>query len=451
LHRVPNQGTVFYLKTSKRSWPDVIRAYAQPKMIGMMSLGFASGLPYMLIYSELAYWMRKEGVDLSVIGFFAWIGLAYTLKVLWAPLVDRLKIPFLTKAMGQRRSWMLFAIVGTIIGMLTIAASDPSVSVMRLALGAVILATAGATLDISIDAWRIEAAPSDEQTNMAAVYVLGYRLAIIGAGLSYIVAGYTNWNIAYLFMACVMAINGCIVFFIKEPSRDIRRKALTLKAAVVENVVMPFFSFVSRLGKWTPVVFLLVATYLISDKTMGPMAKPMYQSIGYTEVQVGLVSSFFGPWPVVFGGFVAGAISIKFGLMRCLLMGSILMVVTNAAFAWLSTITDPKTSYLFITIGADNLAQGFSATIFIAYLSSLCDLKFAATQYAFLSAMFNLVGKSLSGFTGIIADKMGFETFFLFSAALGVPAIILAIILQLFGPDAAKGVRRRDKVEKDTI
>jgi len=436
---------------SKRNWVEVLRAYTKPKMLGMMSLGFASGLPYMLIYSELAFWMKKEGVDLSIIGFFAWIGLAYTLKVFWSPLVDRLKIPLLTRAMGQRRSWMLFAILGTIIGMLTIAASDPSESVMRLAIGAVILATAGATLDISIDAWRIEAAPGDDQTNMAATYVLGYRLAIIGAGVSYIVAEYFNWNIAYLFMACVMAVNGCIVFLIKEPSREVRRKALTVKDAVVENVVMPFFSFLTRLGKWTPIVFLLVATYLISDKTMGPMAKPMYQSVGYTEIQVGLVSSFFGPWPVIIGGFIAGAISIRFGLMRCLLIGSVLMVVTNAAFAWLSTVTDPKTAYLFVTVGADNLAQGFAATIFIAYLSSLCDLKFAATQYAFLSAMFNIVGKTLSGFTGIMADKMGFETFFLFSAALGIPAIILAIILQFFGPDAAKGVRIKNKAVDESI
>ncbi len=429
---------------SKRSWRNVFRSYLKPKMLGMMSLGFASGLPYMLIYSELAYWMKKEGVDLGVIGFFAWIGLAYTAKVLWAPLVDNLKIPVLTKTMGHRRSWMLAAIIGTVIGMLTIASSDPGTSVTLLALGAVILATSGATLDISIDAWRIEAAPGDGQTNMAATYVLGYRLAIIGAGLSYIVAGLTNWNFAYFFMACIMAINGCIVFFIKEPHRDIRRKMDSIAEASVEYIVKPFFSFLTRLGKWTPLVFLLVATYLISDKTMGPMAKPMYQSIGFTEIQVGLVSSFFGPWPVIFGGFVAGAISIRFGLMRCLLIGSILMVITNGAFAWLSTVSDPKTAYLFITVGADNLAAGFAATIFIAYLSSLCDLKFAATQYAFLSSMFNLVGKTLSGFTGVMAEKMGFELFFIFSAALGIPAIIFALILLFFGPNAAKGIRDKE-------
>lgn len=429
---------------SKRSWREVFRSYLQPKMLGMMSLGFASGLPYMLIYSELAYWMKAEGVDLGIIGFFAWIGLAYTAKVLWAPLVDNLKIPFLTSAMGHRRSWMLAAIVGTIIGMLMIASSDPGSSVRFLALGAVVLATSGATLDISIDAWRIEAAPGDGQTNMAATYVLGYRLAIIGAGLSYIVAGLTSWNFAYFFMACVMAINGCIVFFIKEPPREIRRKMDSIGDASVEYIVKPFFSFLTRLGKWTPLVFLLVATYLISDKTMGPMAKPMYQSVGFTEIQVGLVSSFFGPWPVIFGGFIAGAISIRFGLMRCLLIGSILMVITNGAFAWLSTVSDPKTAYLFVTVGADNLAAGFAATIFIAYLSSLCDLKFAATQYAFLSSMFNLVGKTLSGFTGVIAEKMGFELFFLFSAALGIPAIIFALILLFFGPNAAKGIRDRE-------
>jgi len=416
----------------------------QPKMLGMMSLGFASGLPYMLIYSELAYWMKAEGVDLGVIGFFAWIGLAYTAKVLWAPLVDNLQIPLLTRAMGHRRSWMLAAIFGTIFGMLVIASSDPGTSVRLLALGAVILATSGATLDISIDAWRIEAAPGDGQTNMAATYVLGYRLAIIGAGLSYIVAGLTSWNFAYFFMACVMAVNGCIVFFIKEPPREIRRKMDSIADASVEYIVKPFFSFLTRLGKWTSLVFLLVATYLISDKTMGPMAKPMYQTVGYTEIQVGLVSSFFGPWPVIFGGFVAGAISIRFGLMRCLLIGSILMVITNGAFAWLSTISDPKTAYLFVTVGADNLAAGFAATIFIAYLSSLCDLKFAATQYAFLSSMFNLVGKTLSGFTGVMAEKMGFELFFIFSAALGIPAIIFALILLFFGPNAAKGIRDKE-------
>ncbi len=436
------------LNFSKLTWREALKAYKQPKMLGMMSLGFASGLPFMLIYSELAYWMRKENVDLKVIGFFAWIGLVYTLKVLWAPLVDRLKIPFLTKKMGQRRSWMLVAIIGTIIGALVIAASDPSTSIIPIAIGAVILATSGATLDISIDAWRIEAAPGDDQTNMAAIYILGYRIAIIGAGLSYIIAGVTNWNIAYGVMALVLAVNGCVVFFIKEPPRDIRRKALTLTDAVAENVVKPFLGFVTKLKSWTPLVFCLVATYLISDKTMGPMAKPMYQSVGYTEIQVGLVSSFFGPWPVILGGFAAGVVSIRFGLMRCLLIGSVLMVVTNAAFAWLSTISDPKTLYLFVTVGADNLAQGFAATIFIAYLSSLCDLKFAATQYAFLSAMFNLIGKSLSGFTGIMADKMGFESFFIFSAALGIPAIIFALIIVGWGPDAAKGIRPSTTISK---
>ncbi|MGB0908257.1 MAG: AmpG family muropeptide MFS transporter [Maricaulaceae bacterium] len=428
----------------KRSWAATARAYMHPKMLAMASLGFASGLPYMLIYSELAFWMKQEGVDLSVIGFFSWIGLAYTAKVFWSPLVDRLNLPVLTRVMGQRRSWMLFAIAGTILGMLTIASANPATSVMQLAFGALILAFSGATLDISIDAWRIEAAPTDEQANMAATYIFGYRMAIIAAGLSYLVADQFNWNIAYLFMACVMAFNGCVVFFIKEPSRELRRKALTIADAVKENIVMPFFSFVGRLGVWTPIVFLLVATYLISDKTMGPMAKPLYEHIGYTATQVGLVSSFFGPWPVVLGGFLGGIVAIRFGLMKCLIIGSSLMVLTNAAFSWLATVETAETAYLFVTVGADNLAAGFAATTFIAYLSSLTELKFAATQYAFLSSLFNLVGKTLSGFTGIMAEKMGFETFFMFSAALGIPAVILALVIMLFGPEAARGIRKTE-------
>ena len=399
----------------------------------------------MLIYSELAFWMKDEGVDLSVIGFFAWIGLAYTLKVLWAPLVDRLKIPILTKWLGQRRSWMLFAIIGTVVGMLVIASANPQESVLRLAVGAVILATSGATFDIAVDAWRIEAAPNDEQANMAATYVLGYRLAIIAAGLSYLVAEYTNWNFAYMFMACVMAANGLIIFFIKEPSRDIREKATTFAEAMKQNVVLPFVSFLGRLGFWTPVVFLFVATYLIGDKTMGPMAKPLYQHIGYTAGQIGIVSSALGPWATIAGGFLGGICAIRFGLMRCLIIGSILMVITNAAFAWLALTETPKTAYLLVTVGADNIAAGFAATTFIAYLSSLCELRFAATQYAFLSALFNLVGKTLSGFTGIIAAKIGFVSFFIFTACLGIPAVILALIIMFYGPDAAKGIRDTDE------
>jgi PAT family beta-lactamase induction signal transducer AmpG len=436
-------------QNGSKSWTRAVLVYFQPKMLAMISLGFASGLPYMLIYSELAFWMKKEDVDLSVIGFFSWIGLAYTLKVFWSPLVDRLKIPVLTGWLGQRRSWMLLAILGTIVGMCTIAASDPQKSVLSLAIGALILAFSGATFDISVDAWRIEAAPNDEQANMAATYVLGYRLAIIAAGLSYIVAGYFNWNIAYLFMATVMAVNGSIIFFIKEPVREIRTKAMTIKDAISENVVMPFLSFLGRLGTWTPIVFLFVATYLISDKTMGPMAKPLYAHIGYTEIQVGIVSSFLGPWAVIAGGFVGGLICIRYGLMRCLIIGSILMVVTNAAFAWLALIETPKTAYLLVTVGADNVAAGFASTTFIAYLSSLCDLRFAATQYAFLSSLFNLVGKTLSGFTGILAAKMGFVSFFIVTACLGIPAIILALIILFYGPEAAKGIRQRDKVDKE--
>ncbi|NNC38249.1 MAG: MFS transporter [Hyphomonadaceae bacterium] len=430
-----------------RSWLKALRTYMQPKMLAMVSLGFASGLPYMLIYSELAFWMKDEGVDLSVIGFFAWIGLAYTLKVFWAPLVDRLKIPILTNRLGQRRSWMLFAILGTVIGMLVIASSNPQESVKLTALGAVILATSGATFDIAVDAWRIEAAPNDEQANMAATYVLGYRLAIIAAGLSYIVAEYTNWNFAYMFMAGVMSVNGLIVFFIKEPSREIRQKASSFLEALKQNVALPYLSFLGRLGIWTPVVFLFVATYLIGDKTMGPMAKPLYQHIGYSAGQIGVVSSFLGPWATIAGGFIGGVFAIRFGLMRSLIFGSILMVITNAAFAWLALIETPKTAYLFVTVGADNIAAGFAATIFIAYLSSLCELRFAATQYAFLSALFNLVGKTLSGFTGIIAAKIGFVSFFIFTACLGIPAVVLALIIMFYGPEAARGIRESDENE----
>lgn len=409
----------------------------------MLILGFASGLPFMMFFSKLSRWLADAGIEKSTIGFIYWISLAYAVKFLWAPVIDRAPVPLLTKKFGQRRSWMMVSIIGTAIGLFLISrwggtATSP---LGILILGSFVLTYSGASLDISIDAWRIESAPNDEQANMAAVYQLGYRFAIIGAGLGMAAADQFGWPMIYVGSAVLMAANIILILFIKEPPSDKRPTASNMKESFRQNVIDPYLNFVSRFGRWTLIIFLLVALYRLSDFTMGVMAQPFYADLGFTKTQVGLITAGFGPWPLLFGAFLSGFACVRFGLMRTLLAGALITIVTNGAFAWLATYSTPTTTQLFVTIGADNIAGGFVVTVFIAYMSSLVDLKFAATQYALLSSAFALFCKVMAGFSGVLYDAVGAFQFFVITAAYGIPAILLILYLMRFGPSNAKGER----------
>jgi len=308
---------------SAATWRDTVRPYLKWRIAAMLLLGFASGLPLMMVFSKLSFWLREVGIDRSVIGGFYAVSLAYSLKVLWAPLVDRLALPVLTRRLGQRRSWMLISVLGTSIGLVTIGASDPAAGLSVTLLGALILAYSGATLDISVDAWRIESAPNDEQANMAAVYILGYRLAIMFAGAGLIIADATSWFTAYAIMAVLMISIAALILFIHEPihaARDIDRNksfAWRMREAIIE----PFWQIIARFGRWVLPVLGIVALYRLSDFTMGVMASPFYVDLGYSKSTVGWITGLFGPWPVVVGGFLGGLIAIRFRLMPALLVG----------------------------------------------------------------------------------------------------------------------------------
>ena len=423
------------------TWMAALKTYRQPKMLAMLALGFASGIPFMMFFSKLSRWLADAGVDKSTIGFFYWIGLAYAVKFLWAPIVDRVKIPGLTKTFGQRRSWMLLAIIGTVAGLALIGSWQPTAGLGILILGSFVLTYSGATLDISIDAWRIESAPNEEQANMAAVYQLGYRFAIMAAGLAMAGADVIGWNSIYWIMAVIMSLNIILVLRVKEPEHDTRPEPKNFKESFRLNVIDPYTNFVSRFGKWTLVVFAFVALYRLSDFTMGVMAQPFYADMGFTKTDVGLITAGFGPWPLIFGAFLSGFSCVRFGLMRTLMAGAILTVLTNGAFAWLATQTDVSTAKLFVTIGADNIAGGFVGTVFIAYMSSLADRKFAATQYALLSSAYALFCKFSAGFSGVLYDGVGATKFFLITAAYGIPAIVLLLVILAYAPKSARGVR----------
>ena len=430
---------------TRQSWGAAFKAYLQPVMLIMLALGFASGLPYMMVFQKMSFWLREVGIERSTIGFFYWVTFAYSFKFLWAPVVDNLKLPFLTKWLGHRRSWMLLAMVGTVIGMAVIGSSDPAANLTHTVIGALILSFAGATLDISIDAWRIESAPNEEQAQMAAVYTLGYRFAIMASGLALAMAGWFNWSVAFITLAGLMSLNVIILLlFVQEPVRVTRRRMQNAKDVITEYIVNPFLSIITRMGKWAFVVLLLVAFYRISDFTMGVMAYPLYSDLGFSKQSVGLISSGYGVWITIFGAMIGGLFVVRFGLMRSLLLGAVLTMITTAAYAWLSVQPDPLVRNLFVTIAADNIAGGFAATVFIAYLSSLVDKRYTATQYAFLSSLYSFFLKFASGFSGVFVDKIGYEKFFYLTAAYCIPVIALILFLMAFGSDASKGIQKQE-------
>lgn len=439
-----SSSTFEHSAESPRSWTDALKSYAQPKMLAMLALGFGSGLPFMMFISKLSRWLSEVGIDKSTIGFFYWIGLAYALKFAWAPIVDRTRIPLLTNLLGQRRSWMLLAVIGTIIGMIVISGANPSPevegSLIPIIIGCFILTYSGATLDISVDAWRIESGSNEEQAPFAAVYQLGYRFAIMAAGYSMILADIASWRVTYLATAGMMGAVALIIFFVKEPPASERRPGLGWKDSFQANVIEPFWDLFSRLGKWLIPVFGLIIIYRLSDFTMGVMTQPLYQELGYTKTQVGLVQGTFGPWPMIAGSVIGGLIVVRYGLMRALLLGAIIMIVTNGAFAWLALQTGAVTWKLLVTVFFDNLAVGIVGTGFIAYMSSLASRKYAATQYALMTSAWALFNKIAAGFSGILYDAVGSFSFFLITALFGVPAIFLLIYIWRFGSPVARGL-----------
>ncbi len=439
--------------TTKHSWSEALRVYARPSAIRMLFFGFSAGLPFLLVFTTLTAWLRDYEISRSAIGFFAWIGTTYSIKVLWAPVVDRVPLPGLTRLFGQRRSWMLLAQVGIASGLAAMALTDPTDSLTAIALLALFVAFCSATQDITIDAFRIESDADEYQAALAGTYVIGYRLAILaaGAGALYI-ADYWNWTVAYLTMAACMGVGMMAVLLSREPSSadrlDIESDPLVQAyrvetssrgwrqeagAWIVGSIVAPFKDFLRRYGWLALPLLALIGLYKVSDLSMAAMANPLYIDLGFSLSEIATVTKVFGIVMTLTGGIVGGIVVARYGILPMMLAGALLVAGTNLVFAWLATV-GYSIPALFVTIGADNFATGFSATVLIAFLSSLVSRRYTATQYALFSSFMTLPGKIIGGPSGVIVDHAGYVTFFIYASALGIPAILL--ILWLMGRKA---------------
>ena len=400
----------------------------------MLFLGFSAGLPLLLILGTLSFWLREAGIDRSTIGYLTWVGLIYAFKWVWAPLVDRVQIPFLTKLFGRRRSWLLFAQVLIILGLVGMSTLDPKLALNSIVWCALLVAFGSATQDIALDAFRIESANSDHQAALAATYQTGYRLALIwaGAGVLWLAAraetgsGYdaSAWQFAYLCMAASIGVGVITTLLSKEPARYELAKVRTAKAWLYQTLVEPFAEFITRY-RWHAILILsLIAIYRISDVVMGIMANPFYVDMGYTKDEVAAVSKVFGVVMTLVGAFVGGVLTLRFGVMRILFVGAVLSAVSNLLFAWLATQGHDLHGLIWV-ISADNLSSGIASAAFIAFLSSLTNIRYSATQYALFSSMMLLLPKWLAGFSGVFVDSFGYQAFFYGTAIIGAPVLLL--------------------------
>jgi len=413
---------------SKPSLADALRAYVKPRIGLMLMLGFSAGLPFMLVFQTLSLWLTDAGVSRTTIGFFSWTGLAFAFKFLWAPVLDHISVPWLTARLGRRRSWMLLAQILIAACVLTIALLDPAKNLALMAGFAVAMAFSAATQDIAIDAWRIEAAPDAEQGNMAAVYQLGYRLAIMASsGVAPIIAGQASWPVAYGSMAALMAIGIGAALLAPEPELDPNRLRPQISFAFAKHaVVSPFTDFLRRYGGAAIFILALIGLFRIPDFVMGVMARPFYRDLGFSLEEIGLASGLYGVWIAILGAFLGGLVVSVFGLRAALLIGAVVGAGSNLVYIWLDGL-GPELWGLFAAITIENIAGGLAGTALIAYMSSLTNTAFTATQYALFSSFYALPAKFMGGFSGLVVDGAGYPTFFLITALTGVPAVLLIL------------------------
>ena len=420
-------------------WRQSFLVYLEPRVIGMVFLGFSAGLPFPLVFSTLTAWLGSYDVEKSAIGMFAWVGLLYSIKFFWAPLVDRLPLPVITRALGRRRSWMLVAQLGIVAGLLSLAGTDPTAALATVAFLSVAVAFCSATQDIAIDAYRIEAVEAESQGAMAATYQLGYRLAVlVGTAGAFYIAGFHSWSAAYTAMAVCMSVGVVTVLIIREPGTDAREgmgwgQGGPLAARIAgwfgDAVVGPFVEFFRRNGRFALLLLAFIGLSRVSDLLLGIMANPFYLDIGYTLIEIANVAKIFGFGITIGGALMGGVIVSRYGPVRPLIVSTALLSVTNLCFAALASHGVPDILWLAVLISADNFALGFASTVFIAYFSSLTNAAYTATQYALFTSLMILPGKVLSGFSGMVVDSTDYVTFFLYASAMGVPAILLAMVI----------------------
>jgi PAT family beta-lactamase induction signal transducer AmpG len=418
-------------ETVAPNWRSALAGYLTPRMLIILAMGFASGLPLLLTLSTLSYWLSKVGVDKTTIGLFALVGTPYTFKFLWAPFMDQLRLPLLTAMLGRRRSWLLLTQILLTIAIFLMGQTDPATEPARTAIVAIVVAFLSASQDIVIDAYRIEILPEEEQGQGAAATQTGYRFGLLLAGAGALaLSDYVSWPLVFTVLAGAMAASVIITLLAPEPAAPLRQPGRDYAQWFQEAVINPFADFLTRRG-WA-VILLFVLFYKFGDALGGTMANPFYVEMGFTGKEVAAVSKLWGVWMTVLGALIGGVSVARWGVFRALLIGGVLQAVTNLAFVYVALKGHDLTA-LTLAITADNVAGGAAGAALVAYLSSLCNVAFTATQYALLTSFMAQGRTWLSSGSGWLADNTDWVTFWGLTAFLAIPGLLLLLwIMQLY-------------------
>lgn len=424
-------------EVKRPGWRDVVQGLRDPKVALLLVLGLAAGLPFMLVGNTLGFWLRTEGIELGAIGFLSWVGVVYSVKFLWAPLVDRARAPLFGR-FGRRRGWLLLAQTGVISGLLAMALLTPSAGLVLFGAIALGVAFASATQDIVIDAWRIECADSSDQLAiLSAAYQMGYRAALLMTdALIFLVAAQVGWASSYAAFAAMAFAAMLVVLFVGEPRSAVPANsgALPLWTArgFYDAVVGPFLAFFRQHRQMALALLAGISLYRLADFVMGPMANPLYADLGIAEATIGAVRGGVGLVATIVGTAAAGVAALRLGLFPTLLIGAVLGPLSNLAFAWLA-LSGADTTVFATAMAIDNFSAGFAGIALIAWMSSLTNAGYTATQYALLSSFYAMLGKVLKGFSGVIVETLAqtrplmeaYAWFFAGTAVLAIPVIVL--------------------------
>jgi PAT family beta-lactamase induction signal transducer AmpG len=422
----------------------------------MLFLGFSSGLPFYLVFATLSAWLRQSGITRSTIGMLAWVGILYSIKFLWAPLVDRLRLPLLQRFLGRRRAWMLLAQIGLAVGLFDLSRGEPAAGVHTFALGALFVAFCAATQDIALDAWRIESSTLETQGPMLGAYAVGYRIALMTSSAGAMtIAQYHGWHASYATMAALVSIGIVTTLLVPEPNPLVPRESAAREEGVLRwmethahwprpllnagewvmgAVVCPLLDFFGRYGFTLAVLILVyVGSYRLTEYAMGSMVNPFYIDHGYKLTEVARIVKVYGLSASILGVLLAGLLIARIGLLRSLVLGSVLLILSNLGFAFLATTETPTLLGLGLVNFLDNIGQAIQGTSLIAFLSGLTSPKYTATQYALFSSLYSLPGKILEGMSGFIVDHIGYPPFFVYTASLSLLGLFMLYVLTRWG------------------
>ena len=426
-----------------KTWSESFLGFFKPKLLIILALGFCSGLPFGMLIDPLSYWLREADISRSTIGLLSWITLMFTFKALWSPFVDRIKLPFLS-LLGQRKSWLVLSQSLVVISIFGMSFSDPTNSLMVLVAFALSVSFFAATQDICIDAMRVELVLDHEQGEAASMYQGGWRIAfLVSQVFTFFIASYYDWSAAYFSIGILMGMLVLFSIFIipepKRPDSDLPGIENNLLKSFKNLYLSPLKDLFERyFDNNILLVFLLIIFYRFSDIVLGPMAMPFYVDTGFSKEEVAIVTNAFGIAMTMAGVFVGGLLIYRYNLMAVVFLGALLVMLTNVAFAWLDTIGH-NVSALTVTITLDNFSQGVASTALIALLSGLTNRSFTATQYAALFLLATFPATIIKGFSGFFVDSFGYFNFFLYAAALGIPAAVISYVLlkKKFAPSTA--------------